>query len=333
MRKLLLSAMLALGLSAQAATTVQWYHQQTAATSLADGMILTIESATSNSYRHATALVLKNYILPGATSEVARVSANNTNFALTIGDGATNEVARQGGLSTNNTTKVATELTNHVTWNAQTGSAALTNLANGNASSMTNITFLVPQWIDVLGNSQPAAGSADPVLTAVTNGSLILLPGYQQADASYWTFQLPHNIATTNANFILGTATNQWHIEPHVHFLVNGNGTIDATHSNVTWQLEWQVASINGTYAAGTNTVTVGVAAKNKHYIAEFGAITNGGPYGISASFVARLSRVASGVRDLSPGATTRDVCLPDFDLHTPVGNVTMLGSRGETSQ
>lgn len=65
-----------------AATTVQWYHEQTTATP-ADGMTLVVESATSNAYRAFKLSALKDYVLPPATQEVARVKAElvSSNYA------------------------------------------------------------------------------------------------------------------------------------------------------------------------------------------------------------------------------------------------------------
>jgi hypothetical protein len=198
----------------------------------------------------------------------------------------------------------------------------------------TNFYLTIPQWMDILGRSQPADGVAAPVLTAVTNSSAIKLPGYQQGDISYWTFQLPHNIATTNSSFLLGTNANTtWHLSPHIHFLLNGDARVDSTHTNVTWQMEWQVASINQIFAQGTNSVTKGCTETNMHYIVGMPAVTNNGPYGISAAFVCRLQRIASSSQDLSVNATIRDVCLIDVDLHVPVANTVAFGSRDETSQ
>lgn len=261
-----------------------------------------------------------------------RIIATVGSSTTSTGTGTTIFSARNSGLA------VGSDSTPSASLDVYGSAIVRTNLTVGgtitatNAITATNFILITPQWVDMIGTVLPGAGVAEPVATAITNNSLIKAPGYQLADEEHYAIQMPHNIAVTNSNFVLGTNTTQWHVEPHVHFMTSG--TIDATHSNVTWQIEWAVSEINGDIkASGTNTVTKGVTVNGRHYLAEFGPITNAGPWGISSVFNARLSRQSSGSQELAPNGSTRDVVRLNFDLHLPVGNVTSLGSREETAQ
>lgn len=193
----------------------------------------------------------------------------------------------------------------------------------GNITS-TNFVLLSPQWIDIPMNyGFSVTGPSAPALTAVTNASAIQELAFDNGDMLYAQAQMPHTIATTNSLF------PSQYIEPHVHF--STIGTLDATHSNVTWRVEWELASINGQYSRrGTNTVTTGVDSNGKHFMAELGHITNNPPLTISAVFRCRLMRPASGAQDYS---NSHDVLLDGLDLHVPIGNVTAIGSRLDSVQ
>ena len=208
-----------------------------------------------------------------------------------------------------------------------------TNLANltsnrfnstSNSVTVTNLALTVPQWIDILANySFSTTGPSAPSLTAVTNGSVIQELAFDNNDILYAQVQFPHNLAITNAAFPV------FYWEPHVHF--STIGTIGPVNSNVTWRIEWEVASINGAFTnRGTNTATMGVTNDFTHRVLELGHITNSPPLGISAVFRCRLTRPASALRDYGTG---HDVLLDGFDLHVPVGNAVAIGSREDNSQ
>ena len=190
-------------------------------------------------------------------------------------------------------------------------------------ATVTNLALIKPQWVDVFCNyAWSTVGPSAPALVDVTNDFLVKGLGFDNSDMLYATCQLPHNVAVTNASF------PQFYFSPHIHF--DTVGTLDATHSNVTWKVEWDLSSINGLFSTrGTNSVTVGVDANYTHKLASFN-ITNDPPPGISAIFRCRLTRPASVAQDYS---NAHDVILDGFDLHIPVGNAVVLGSREVTTQ
>jgi hypothetical protein len=194
-------------------------------------------------------------------------------------------------------------------------------VVKGNVTATNFITSGV-KWIDVPMNYQyGVAGVNAPTSVAVTNGSPIEALAFKNTSILFAQGQLPHTIAITNSSF------PRFYIEPHVHF--DTVGTLDSTHSNVTWQLEWSVASLNGTWVQGTNYCTNGISANYTHYIGEFGHITNDPPLGISAVFRCRLTRPALKAQDYS---NLYDVLLGGLDIHVPVGNTNAIGSGLDNS-
>jgi hypothetical protein len=194
--------------------------------------------------------------------------------------------------------------------------------------SVSNMFLLYPQWIDIPMNyGFSVTGPTAPSLTAVSPTSPIQALAFDNGDILYAQAQWQHNVASTNALY------PEFLIYPHVHFSTVGAGLPDATHSNVTWRIEWEWASINNFYtnawSIGTNTATVGVTTNYFHYMATLGPITNTVPPGISAIFRCRLMRPASGVRDYS---NNHDVILDSIDVHIPVGNTRVLGSRSDAA-
>lgn len=193
-----------------------------------------------------------------------------------------------------------------------------------NTLSATNVVLATPQWNDLTMNyGYSSSGPSAPSLVAVTNNSVVQQLAFDNNDMLYATAQLPHNIATTNAAF------PQWKFAPHVHFTTIG--TLDNTHSNVTWRIEWEMATINSLWLnKGTNSVTYGVSNNFQHCVVSLGWITNNPPSGISSVFRCRLMRPASASQDYS---NNHDVLLDGIDLHIPIGNTTILGSREEYAQ
>lgn len=210
----------------------------------------------------------------------------------------------------------------------QTTTGGITNLSNS-ATVATNYQLRTPQWVDVpvqWGGS--GAGASAPTLTVASASTPVQVFAFDNGDIIYGYAQAPHNIAATNSLFPMQT------IEPHVHFSVNG-ATPDASHSNINWRIEWEIADIGGTYTrrgtnSSTNMLALAASSLNTHYMADFGAITNTVPLGISAIWRCRLMRPALTAQDYS---NAHDVLLDSFDVHFPVGNVTILGSREELSQ
>lgn len=198
-----------------------------------------------------------------------------------------------------------------------------TNIYSSNITS-SNMVLRTPQWIDVLCNyGYSTVGINAPGLIASASNSAISQLAFDNNDQLFGTAQMPHNLAVTNASF------PSLYIVPHVHFSVDKY--IDATHTNVTWQLVWQWANINGSFISlqGTNSVTTGITQGAINYLADFTPITNN-TAGISSLFRCRLMRPASVAQDYS---NAQDVFMNQLDLHVPIGNVVILGSRDVTTQ
>jgi hypothetical protein len=197
-------------------------------------------------------------------------------------------------------------------------------ITNSTATA-TNFALIAPQWVDIPVNyAFSVTGPSAPSLVVVTNNSAIQGVAFDNTDVLYAQAQFPHTIAITNAIFPV------FYTEPHIHYSLTGV-TIDSAHSNVTWQIEWDLASIGGYYSSrGTNTVTQGVTATGFHYMAEFGHLTNAVPPGISAIFRCRITRPASGSQDIGNGHI---VLIDALDIHVPVGNATAIGSRADNQQ
>lgn len=185
----------------------------------------------------------------------------------------------------------------------------------------TNFSLTLPQWIGVpcmFGWS--IIGPAAPDLTAVTNNSAIQELAFDNGDMIYATAHIPHTIAITNAAF------PSQYITPIVHF--STVGTLDATHSNVTWRIEWEVSDVNTAWnRRGTNSATMGVTNNFTHYELSLGHITNDPPLLGTAVWRCRLMRPASALRDYSNG---HDVLLDGFDMHVPVGNSIAIGNPND---
>lgn len=188
---------------------------------------------------------------------------------------------------------------------------------------MTNAVLKKPQWVDVtLNYAYSVTGPSAPSLTAVTNSSAIQALAFDNGDILYAIGQMPHNLAVTNSIF------PNFYFNPHVHFCTIG--TLNNTHSNVTWRMEWDLANVNGGWTtAGTNSVTMGVTNNFTHYVVSLGPITNAVPSEISAVFRCRIMRPASVAQDYS---NSHDVLFLGTDLHVPVGNDTAIGSREQYS-
>jgi len=184
-----------------------------------------------------------------------------------------------------------------------------------------NIKLPKPQTVDLFVNyAFSVTGPSAPSLATTTNSGPIKVLAFDNGDILYGQTQMPHNLAVTNSLY------PKWIWDPHIHF--STIGTLDNTHSNVTWRLEWEIANINGLYnVRGTNSATMGVTNNYTHYMLSLGPITNDPPPSASAVVRMRLMRPASGAQDYS---NDHDVLLDAFDLHVPVGNKNMLGTTSE---
>ena len=190
----------------------------------------------------------------------------------------------------------------------------------------TNLYLTVPKWIDIPMNyAYSAIGSplTLPALTPVTNGSVIEELAFDNGDILWAQGQFQHNVATTNAAF------PSFYFEPHVHFTCIGAGLPSPTQSNVTWRIEWQLANINGSWANGTNSATMGITNNHVHYMLELGHITNNSLPHLSSVFRCRLMRPASASQDYG---NAHDVLLDAFDLHIPIGNTNAIGSSSDNA-
>lgn len=199
--------------------------------------------------------------------------------------------------------------------------------SSGQISLSTNAFLPYPQFVDLsisafaFGN-----GATAPALTALPNTDISYL-AYNVGDIAYGNVQMPHNLATTNALY-----TNLVLI-PHIHWCPTVN--VSGAGSNVNWRLSWRYTpKFSTNVLSGTNTVQVGIvgAATNAgyHILTELCRITNN-TASISDDFSIHLSRIA-----VTGGVTEAGTTLPGLmflDIHTPVGNTSLLGSRQEVTQ
>lgn len=187
----------------------------------------------------------------------------------------------------------------------------------------TNIVTSAIKWVDLnINYALSVSGPSAPSLVSVTNpasGSVIKQLAFDNNDELFGQCQLPHTSAITNASF------PAFYTEPHVHF--DTIGTLNSTHSNVTWRIEWEWANINGGWVRGTNQETMGITNNFTHYMLDLGHITNNPPMNISAVFRCRLTRPASATQEYDSGVNSHTVVLDAFDLHVPVGNQNAIGS------
>lgn len=188
----------------------------------------------------------------------------------------------------------------------------------------TNLQLWFPQWIDMPWQIVWSGGSAGPLQENVTN--LVKAFAFKWNDEIFAQCQAPHTLAVQDASRFPNV-----YYEPHVHYTINPTTTIDSTHSNVCFVLEWLQASINGAITCGTNRITNGVTSVQTHYLAEFGHITNNN-LGISGIFSARFW-VSDCIRNVAPNNAARSVMLLQGDNHYPVGNFRAIGSRLDNTQ
>lgn len=192
----------------------------------------------------------------------------------------------------------------------------------------TNFVTSAVKWVDMnINYSFSAVGATAPALTSVTNpasGSVIKQLAFDNGDELFGQCQLPHTLAITNAAF------PKFYTEPHVHF--DTIGTLNSTHSNVTWRIEWEWANINGGWIRGTNQATMGITNNFTHYVLDLGHITNDPPMNISAVFRCRLTRPASATQEYDSAPNSHTVILDAFDLHVPVGNQNAIGSSTDVA-
>lgn len=199
--------------------------------------------------------------------------------------------------------------------------------SSGQIALSTNAFLPYPQFIDLsisafaFGN-----GATAPALTALPNTDIAYL-AYNVGDIAYGNVQMPHNLATTNDLY-----TNLVLI-PHIHWCPTVN--VSGAGSNVNWRLSWRYTpKFSTNVLSGTNTVQVGIvgAATNAgyHILTELCRITNN-TASISDDLSIHLSRIA-----VTGGVTEASTTLPGLqylDIHVPVGNTTLLGSRQEITQ
>lgn len=223
------------------------------------------------------------------------------------------------------------------TWGTNGNLTTTGNLNIGQQSSLgTNALLTAPQWIDlsipssILGT---AAGTpSDVAIGNVGTGIGAKALAYDRDDYSYGNTQFPHNVAETNALF------PNWYFSPHIHICPATNVNLSATGSNVTWRMEWELTPIGTNVAGGmtgTNEVHFQFNGVNTnagyHSLVSLGKITNNlGLNMLSADFRFRIGR-----SDINNASNYSSLKLPlmYIDLHVPVGNKTLLGSRQETVQ
>lgn len=196
--------------------------------------------------------------------------------------------------------------------------AGLTNVIR---DVMTHYGLLMPQYSDTaLDFSYSVLGPNAPSLVVTTNNGPIQGLAFDNNDILYASGRFPHNVAETNADY------PNFYWVPHVHW--TPVGTLDATHSNVTWRIEWEIATTNGLWnVRGTNTATVGIANNFRFYKTSFGAITNAVPPGHDAGIRARVMRPASVAQEYS---TTATVLFDGLEIRVPVGNNVLFGHPTE---
>lgn len=297
------------------------------------GVILNKQTLThSNSLRVVTA--------PSVSNDVVRLqdltSATNALASFEL-DSILARIGTSNGFGTNTTLlyPATIGLTNtggfFLGGNGTIGTNGSASILTINASpvvsgSMTvsNVALTYPQWVDTpVSYAYSAVGPSAPTLVSVSGSSPIQLLGFNNSTLLYGLAQWPHNIAVTNAT------TPVLYYEPHVHFSVVNAPAPGAT--NVTWRLIWQYGEIGIPYGTRcfTNTVTMSITTSNVQYLAEFGHFTNNN-MGITGIFRCRLDRPASAVGDYDSAAT---VLLNGFDIHVPIANFTISGSRQDAVQ
>ncbi len=110
--------------------------------------------------------------------------------------------------------------------------------------------------------------------------------------------QMPHN-------WKKGTA-----IHPHIHWTPTTTNVGD-----VLWQLDYQIAAINGTFSDSYTTLQVTNSTggvNNKHFLCEFASINMSAFTGVSAMIMWKISRIANDGADTYTG----DARLLEFDFH-----------------
>lgn len=189
----------------------------------------------------------------------------------------------------------------------------------------TNITLERPQYIDLpVSSFALGAGANTPAFTLIT-GKQTGYMGYDTTpDFAYGNVQMPHNIAVTNSLY------PELVLVPHIHWTTPTNAA--PASSNVTWRIAWTYTpKFSSTAISGTNTITVGLVGVQTnagyHMLSELCRITNN-TAAISDDLRFRISREASASNDVAGR-----VCLMYLDIHTPVGNKTLVGSRTELTQ
>jgi hypothetical protein len=293
----------------------------------------TVNGTTVNSTTVGATTV--NTTTINSTNSITGTSSANTVNTTTIN--STNSITGTSSANTVNTTTINS--TNSITGTNSANQVKVSDTIFGTnfyGSDMrlsqtlvvSNMYLLYPQWVDIPMNyGFSVTGPNAPSLTVVSPTSPVQGLAFDNNDILYAQGQWQHSVADTNALY------PQFVIHPHVHFSTVGAGLPDATHSNVTWKIEWEWASLNqfftNAWSTGTNSVTFGVATNYMHYLAGLGPITNVVPPGISAIFRCRLTRPASGLRDYS---NAHDVILDSLDVHIPVGNSRVLGSRTDAA-
>lgn len=231
-----------------------------------------------------------------------------------------------GGVDITNT--AGTNLLGHTVFSQSVNitNASTTNSILGSSVVLsTNTSLEMPEYIDLsMSGFALGAGGSAPVFTTITNKQTGYLGFDTSPDILYGNIQLPHNIAQTNALF-----TNLV-IVPHIHWCTPVNQGVG---SNVQWRIAWSYTPVNSTNTlSGTNAVEVSLTGAQTnagyHIITELTRITNN-VASISDDFRFRIDRIAAALGQEAAGR----ICLMYFDLHVPVANKTLIGSRKEIQQ
>lgn len=265
-------------------------------------------------------VVLPVYTALATTSQLHQAVARNTNSVLINASlDATNLMVRGSATVSNNLSIIGQSFLNGNVGIGTNYSASKLRVEGTAVAS--NFSFITPRWVDekVSGLTLNPNPSSAPSLQPVVPGSIIQGLAWSIGDKAYFSIQVQHGVADTNAVF------PNFYYQPHLHVSCSEL----AANSNATFAIHWQVATINSTYDSlyhRTNTVTF--ATTNFHQILDFGYVTNNDLQGRD-SFIFRgmIERIA-GTADVAADTAFTD----SIDMHIPISEMGSRNSGGDSN-
>ena len=181
-----------------------------------------------------------------------------------------------------------------------TGSIEIKQNSTNDKLEIDNWIFTDPMWDDLrfpANSLNPLGTEQDADVDTTTTFLGTLLFASAAIEVCVGVAQFPHR-------WLEGSA-----VHPHIHWAPTSTNT-----GNVLWQLDYQLANINGTFPGTWTTLQVLDAADgttDKHQIAELGVIDMTG-YTLSCMMCWKLSRIGDDATD----TYTADARLFEFDIH-----------------